>query len=57
MKSEKYSSEQSKMWDVVGDGWEPFDGAGALEVASLSIDKPDSKEKVLDNCVESMSNN
>ena len=29
------------MWDIGGDEWDPFEGAGILQVASLSFDEPD----------------
>ncbi|KAK9291948.1 hypothetical protein L1049_019900 [Liquidambar formosana] len=40
-KSEKYMRGPSKMWDVGGDAFDPFEGAGILEIASLSLDEPD----------------
>ena len=50
-KSEKYCKGETKMWDVIGDEWEPFDGAGGLEVASLSLDEPVLEEEVITNHV------
>ncbi|XP_054797659.1 putative transcriptional regulator tpeD [Prosopis cineraria] len=38
-KSEKYSTGESKLWDISGDCWE-IDDVENLEVASLSIDEP-----------------
>jgi len=29
------------MWDLGGDGFESFDGAGILEGANLSLDEPE----------------
>lgn len=39
--SEIYTKGESKMWDVGGDAFDPFDGAGELEIADLSLDEPD----------------
>ena len=41
-KSEAYKKGATKMWDVGGDAWSPFEGgAGVLEVADLSLDEPE----------------
>ena len=50
-KSEKYCKGETNMWDVIGDEWEPFDGAGGLEVASLSLDEPALEEEIIANHV------
>lgn len=46
--SEKYKEGETKMWDVSGDSFDPFDGAGELEIANLSLDEPD-MERVIFN--------
>ena len=51
-KSEKYCKGETKMWDVIGDEWEPFDGAGGLEVASLSLDEPVLEEVITNHVGE-----
>ena len=41
-RSEAYKVEDTKMWDISGDAFDPFDGdAGVLEVANVSFDEPD----------------
>ena len=40
-RSKKYSHGESRMWDLGGDGFESFDGAGILEGANLSLDEPE----------------
>ncbi|KAF7842519.1 Dimer_Tnp_hAT domain-containing protein [Senna tora] len=39
--SSKYNEGETRMWDIGGDRAEPFDGAGTLEVSSLSLDEPE----------------
>ncbi|KAF7841974.1 Dimer_Tnp_hAT domain-containing protein [Senna tora] len=39
--SSKYNEGETRMWDIRGDKAEPFDGAGTLEVSSLSLDEPE----------------
>ncbi|KAF7815236.1 Dimer_Tnp_hAT domain-containing protein [Senna tora] len=39
--SSKYNKGETRMWDIGGDRAEPFDGAGTLEVSSLSLDEPE----------------
>ena len=29
------------MWNIGGDEWDPLEGTGILEVATLSLDEPD----------------
>ncbi|KAJ1415465.1 Zinc finger, BED-type [Sesbania bispinosa] len=36
-----YKEGESKLWDLAADEWDPSEGAGVLEVASLSLDEPD----------------
>jgi hypothetical protein len=38
--SKEYKEGESQMWDIGGDGYDSFQGAGILEMASLSIDEP-----------------
>ncbi|XP_072959848.1 uncharacterized protein [Typha angustifolia] len=40
-RSTEYMEGETKMWDVGGDSFDSFDGAGILEVADLSLDEPD----------------
>jgi len=35
-----YNEGETRMWDIGGDEWNLSDGAGILEVASLSLDEP-----------------
>ena len=37
--TEQYKEGDSKMWDLGGDAFESFEGAGILEVADLSLDE------------------
>jgi hypothetical protein len=37
------------MWDICGDEWNMSDGAGLLEVASLSLDEPDLEAVLFDD--------
>ncbi|KAJ1415271.1 hypothetical protein SESBI_18227 [Sesbania bispinosa] len=41
---ECYKEEESKLWDFAADEWDPSEGVGVLEVASLSLDGPNSKD-------------
>lgn len=38
--SQEYMEGESRMWDIGGDGFDSFQGAGILDVASLSLDEP-----------------
>ena len=38
--SEEYNEEETKMWDIGGDGFDLFQGAGALDFVTLSLDEP-----------------
>ena len=40
-RTKSYHEGETKMWDIGGDEWDPFEGAGILQVASLSLDEPD----------------
>ncbi|KAJ1426311.1 Ribonuclease H-like superfamily [Sesbania bispinosa] len=40
-KGKSYKEGESKLWDLAADEWDPSEGAGVLEVASLSLDEPD----------------
>ena len=37
--SEEYNEKKTKMWDIGGDGFESFQGAGILDFATLPLDK------------------
>ncbi|XP_062206164.1 uncharacterized protein LOC133908053 [Phragmites australis] len=39
--SDEYLKGRSRMWDVGGDAFDSFDGAGILELADLSLDEPE----------------
>ncbi|PNX78363.1 hypothetical protein L195_g034341 [Trifolium pratense] len=39
--NKSYKEGPTKMWDIGGDGFDLVDGAGILEVASLSLDEPE----------------
>ncbi|KAL7259168.1 hypothetical protein ACSBR1_005130 [Camellia fascicularis] len=36
-----YIEGETKLWDVGGDAFDSLEGAGLLEIASLSLDEPD----------------
>lgn len=38
--SPEYIEGESRMWDIGGDAFDSFQGAGILDVASLSLDEP-----------------
>jgi len=38
--SAEYNEEETKMWDIGGDGFDLFQGAGVLDFATLSLDEP-----------------
>jgi len=38
--SEEYNEEETKMWHIVGDGFDSFQGAGILDFATHSLDEP-----------------
>ena len=38
--SEEHNEEEIKMWDIGGDGFESFQGAGILDFITLSLDEP-----------------
>ncbi|KAJ1381854.1 Zinc finger, BED-type [Sesbania bispinosa] len=40
-KGKSYKEGESKLWDLAADEWDPSEGVGVLEVASLSLDEPD----------------
>ncbi|XP_028071035.1 uncharacterized protein LOC114273439 [Camellia sinensis] len=40
-RSRQYIEGESKLWDVGGDAFDSLEGAGLLEIASLSLDEPD----------------
>ncbi|XP_028084703.1 uncharacterized protein LOC114285827 [Camellia sinensis] len=40
-RSQQYIEGESKLWDVGGDAFDSLEGAGLLEIASLSLDEPD----------------
>ncbi|KAJ1403117.1 Ribonuclease H-like superfamily [Sesbania bispinosa] len=40
-KGKSYKEGESKLWDLAGDEWDPSEGVGVLEVASLSLDELD----------------
>ncbi|GAU44553.1 hypothetical protein TSUD_400170 [Trifolium subterraneum] len=40
-KNKDYNEGPTKMWDIGGDGFDLVDGAGILEVASLSLNEPE----------------
>ena len=37
--SEEYNEEETKMWDIGGNGFDSFQGAGVLDFATLSLDE------------------
>jgi hypothetical protein len=54
-KSKDYESGPSRMWDVVGDGLDSFDGVGIIEGADLALDEPEfEKEMVGDESICSL---
>lgn len=40
-RSPQYAQGESKMWDIGGDAFDSLEGAGVLEVATLSLDEPE----------------
>ncbi|XP_020267247.1 uncharacterized protein LOC109842776 [Asparagus officinalis] len=38
--SQEYKEGESKLWDIGGDAFDSFQGAGILDVATLSLDEP-----------------
>jgi hypothetical protein len=47
--NKNYKEGETKMWDICGDEWNMSDGAGLLEVASLSLDEPDLEAVLFDD--------
>ncbi|KAF7802889.1 DUF659 domain-containing protein/Dimer_Tnp_hAT domain-containing protein [Senna tora] len=46
---QSYNKGETRMWDIGGDRAEPFDGAGTLEVSSLSLDEPELESVIFIN--------
>ncbi|XP_020247901.1 uncharacterized protein LOC109825460 [Asparagus officinalis] len=46
--SEEYMEGESRMWDIGGDAFDSFQGAGMLDVAALSLDEPTMEAIVFD---------
>ena len=40
-RSPQYMEGNTKLWDIGGDGFDSLEGAGLLEIATLSLDEPD----------------
>ena len=38
--SEEYNEEETKMWDIGGDGFDSFQGADIVNFATISLDEP-----------------
>lgn len=38
--SQEYQEGELKLWDIGGDAFDSFQGAGILDVATLSLDEP-----------------
>ena len=46
----KYTTEESKKWDIGGDNWdESFGGPGLLEITCLTLDEPETKASIVEN--------
>jgi len=37
--SEEYNEEETKMWDIGGDGFDSFQGVGILDFVTLSLEE------------------
>ena len=48
----EYKEGKTRLWDIGGDGFEMFQGAGILDVASLSLDEPTMEAVVFADDVE-----
>ena len=51
-RNEEYVNAETKMWGIVGDSWNDSDihgGAGILENATLTLDKPELEAMVIGN--------
>ena len=55
--NEEYVNAATKMWGIAGDSWNDSDihgGAGILENATLTLDEPELKAKVIRNASTSV---
>ena len=56
-RNEEYVNAATKMWSIAGDSWNDSDihgGAGILENATLTLDEPELKAKVIRNASTSV---
>ena len=59
-RNEEYVNAATKMWSIAGDSWNDSDihgGAGILENATLTLDEPELKAKVIRNASTSVTTN
>ena len=46
----KYTTGESKKWDIGGDNWDkPFGGPGLLEIAYLTLDELEMETSIVEN--------